>query len=636
MKTVSQGWIGYQRNQVHFYNKCKVYIFKEPSQTYIRDFNYISEQKFFKTPKTVASVKIPATPIRASGGTLYFTFYYNNVISTPFSLTPDDVRNGVNRILLNIIYNCFKVEIVDNLVYENDSPRIDYIEFSPTEESTVEVLENADIVSLNYKSHISPVNAELPYQKLSFIRMGSHNVLPKRTPILVKTSQYASEWINLGNGIFFLDEMKKSDDGKTTSYNFIDAFSTFTMKNRTGFVGGSNTFDTHIDYALNTSHFTELGNKIPEEINFDKGGYGIISNTQDIKDEFERSCNVPKNLTVAETLMQIAQATGTCVFMQSNFVVFSDFDKIDTGEQDGSIYQINVLEKPKITSNERVKNISVMRYKFDSSVGSPYPTIVSGNIWNYDSDNNIYYQMIDLDDNYYISSGSGYTSRSYTSNYIYLTSTSGNTTYTITGQKYKDPYILGSVSKEMFKNGTVSISLDAKMSDRKPSGIDGALTLLERVYSCPSTLTCNVRFDTRFECGDIVEVGNDYKIILTDINLNFNGSFKATISGVVWLAPIEAPTFGKSIRSSSDFVFRIYNPNNFDCTLYIDISSATGYNLGTIEANGYLEIKANKYNTLDFMVAEWLNETLSNDIYVWLEDKYGNVSENTIILEENW
>lgn len=474
---------------------------------------------------------------------------------------------------------------------------------------------NKDILNLTYKAHLSPINADLSYQKITFTIAGYYDLnYKKRVPCYVEVSQYENEWIALGCGYFYLDETNYDRKANKTTLSFIDAISTFTIKNRLGFVP-YNTFDTYARDVVNTSNFMSDDEHLPEQLNFDNTIPSFNVSDNDVKHYY--TTNIPNpnglvNKTVAETLLQIGQAIGGVLHLDGNNKIV--FDALDTPTFTEYMYAIATLSKVDYLKNDKIKRLAVQRPIIPNShTTEPDATLIETNIWNYNADTGKYEQMIDFDCNYHIDYSTISTLPYYegTAMFLYLQSNTGSETYTIVGGKETWAETSCSSYKILNDDGDVNIELKLELGGSTPiNNKDGALNLLERYYEKPMRFNTLVRFDARFECGDyfILEDNLDQLgCLLTDIDMTFNGGMRATIGGVV-CKPIslQAPIISNLvINSENDWSFDVYNPNWFDVKLDFDWSNL--YDLIDIKANQKLHFDQDSLITTKDAIDEYVN-----------------------------
>ena len=500
-------------------------------------------------------------------------------------------------------------------------------------------LNDEDLYGFSYQSHVSPANEDLPYQKIQFDLLGIDYDFAKRIPCYVETSQYSGEWIGLGCGYFYLDEIRKDRKNNRTTLKFVDCVSTFTIKNRMIAMSNPLTYQEAGFDAMMTSLMGSDESRLPETLNFpNRNRFYIEADDSDITSYFASGIANPNGFlskTVAESLYLIAQACGGMLYINgSNWVRMNALDDPSYNER---MFSIGTLEKCDFESQRKVKKVSVSRKK---EVSTPYSTetIISSNEWQYDSNTGKYFQSFDLESIYYniYYHSSGFDSISITPCWVYVQSNSGSQTFSIGGNKGHDYSTAFFTTYTLDNDGEVNIDLELLVGNKTPTGTDGALELLKRVYAKTIKFTTIVRFDTRFECGDfftLEEGDNEFQCLLTDINFTYNGSLKATISGLVWgiLAPVLIEC------AVEDGYASLYNPNDFDVELIMKWSSVVD-NPIKIKAKSRLDWTLSMSSHIEYYdpfqsYYYWGNEY---DLIAYF--RIGNVyfsSDNTLVLEEN-
>lgn len=162
-----------------------------------------------------------------------------------------------------------------------------------------------------------------------------------------------------------------------------------------------------------------------------------------------------------------------------------------------------------------------------------------------------------------------------------------------------------------------------------------AQTNTRAYYSCRNYYECDCRIDPRIEPLDKVAIEGVGVVSVEEVNLTFNGGFRGKLKGRVVHStddPLETPTL--VTRDLSTWEIRIDNPNPYPVKLRIMYSA--GHLDFDMEANSYLWLDSDNASELNESVSEFNQQALRDDVTChFLANGYGDMSDNTIILEAN-
>ena len=151
----------------------------------------------------------------------------------------------------------------------------------------------------------------------------------------------------------------------------------------------------------------------------------------------------------------------------------------------------------------------------------------------------------------------------------------------------------------------------------------------------------NVRFNPMYELLDTIYFGedDDYAsmryMVIEEMNIEFNGSFRATLKGISGLG-IRSPIIVDYYWQSANWYFEIANPNPFPVTLVVE--SSEGSANFTINGKGTITLSSsNASQVLSNAILEKQHGTLDYDVICWFEVEPTGyyISETSILLAED-
>lgn len=198
--------------------------------------------------------------------------------------------------------------------------------------------------------------------------------------------------------------------------------------------------------------------------------------------------------------------------------------------------------------------------------------------------------------------------------------------YTINGYQFNNFYGVS--------NNQVSI-FNININDQTHANL--IKSRVETYLSTQKEVELELRIDPSIELLDKVYYANDFKCLIVEkMTITFNGAYRGKISGRfddTFIAPVVSNIVIGS--GGTTYSFDITNPNPYPLTLWI--SASAGDYETTINAGETLSFDQTNQE-LDSIVGgsfqEYAQQGLRDEVYCYFESSTTEVSDNTIILEE--
>ena len=480
-----------------------------------------------------------------------------------------------------------------------------------------------DYTNIQYKAHLSPTNADLPYHEITTTFLGN-TIFAVGTPMLFRVS-IPDEYIRLGCGYYYVKEVDYDRKSDKTKVVCVDLLSTLTQPyswglfnfSHYGIVSGVGVWTNEQFYDTDDT-WQDLTTGDLIDIAFNSYKYynhlPTICVPNDIDKYYDGTSGIPVNRTVAETLQLIAQAKGTLLYLNGDNK-FRFYSLPTTTPYYYELPIINVKTKVDVDKRDIVKDITIIECATINE--SQYENYITGAeegiLGNWQID-----EVLDVDDGkikvnfeHAFSTLNGNDQESFTPNATssnFTTITAYERTYAmcyfeatpkasvISGNQlsyYGYPLAVKEVSTQVYKinNEGVSWTLKAELGHHTQRN---AYNHLLNVAKSPRNFTTTVRFDPRFEIGDFIRIYEDnenvFKCFLTDINMNYNGGFSAELKGLVWEADYLPPIIKSftTFNHDGEYELTVENPNDYPTNLWFYHSTTqqgTGYiSFGRMEA----------------------------------------------------
>lgn len=161
---------------------------------------------------------------------------------------------------------------------------------------------------------------------------------------------------------------------------------------------------------------------------------------------------------------------------------------------------------------------------------------------------------------------------------------------------------------------------------------------IDEYLSYNKIITIEGRIDPMIECCDTIKTtldGVEYKILVEEIEVNFNGGFSGSLKGRI-IDSLVRPLV-KELDTGDDvgdnWSFIIYNPNDYAVKMDI-ATSDTVYDNISIASQGTITIDSTNYPDLNDYFHDYTHHQAQDDLIVYFKIT-GNASKDTIILEAN-